>query len=136
MPQKYPHMLKNEIPLWERYLADHAPEYDRFEYDVHVGPMWKRHLGLEPKWRRGAAAVYQKRIDAVGFRSDKVTIFEVKPRAGLAALGQVLGYIALYDEDFSPERDLDAVVITGLVDPAMRQLLDSHGIGVYIYGDV
>lgn len=128
---RYPHMLKNEVVIWEKFLAEHGPRYDKFEYDVHVGSLYPEHEVLDTAWKRGAAAVYQKRIDAVGFQPGVIEIFEVKPHAGLSALGQVLGYLALYDEDFEPFDELRATVVTGLIDPGTRLLLTNHGIGIY-----
>lgn len=133
MPQKYPHLLKHEVVIWEAFMADHGDEYIEFEYDVHVGRMWVEHENLDPVWKRGAAAVYLKRIDVVGRQANSTTIFEVKPHAGLSALGQVLGYLALYDDSFHPDVDLEAVVVTGLVDPGTRMLLEGHGIKVIEY---
>jgi len=34
---KYPHMLPNEIPIWERWLALYGKDFKNFRYDVHVG---------------------------------------------------------------------------------------------------
>lgn len=127
---RYPHMLKQEMKIWEIFLAKYGRKYDRFEYDVHVGKIYPELLKNQGPWLRGAFSIYQKRIDAVGFSPGEITIFEVKPHAGLSALGQVLGYLALYDEDFSPLEELTATVVTGLIDPGTRSLFETHFIGV------
>ena len=44
-------------------------------------------------------ALTQKRIDVVGWNGNRPTIIEVKVRAGLSALGQVLGYVALFKSE-------------------------------------
>lgn len=129
--KKYKHMLKEEEVIWERFLIEHGGNYRSFEYDLHVGRLFPELEKEEGPWRKGAAAVYLKRIDAVGYQRDSITIFEVKPHAGLSALGQVLGYLSLYDEDFSPGEDLKAAVVTALIDPSTRRLLENHGIEVF-----
>lgn len=132
---RYPHMLKNEIAIWEKFMARYGDRFDRFEYDVHVGRLYPEHEVLDSEWKKGAAAVYLKRIDVVGFSPDRVEIFEVKQHAGLSALGQVLGYLALFEEKFSPEAELVASVVTGLIDPGTRAILQNHEIGVYEFRD-
>jgi hypothetical protein len=42
----------------------------------------------------------QKRIDVLGWVGESPTIVEVKLRVGLGTLGQVLGYRALFVEEF------------------------------------
>jgi len=132
MRERFPHMYAAEADIWRRWLKIHRREYQRFEYDVHVGRPWPEHLTLPEKWRRGAEAVYLKRIDVVGFQPDCVTIFEVKPHAGLGSLGQIIGYLALYEEQFAPKEELRGAIVTELVDPNISRILEEHGIDLYV----
>lgn len=132
MAERFPHMYGAESDLWRRWLKIHGKEYDRFEYDLHVGRLWERQELLTPEWRRGAEAVYLKRIDVVGHQPNTITIFEVKPHAGLGALGQVIGYLALYEEQFDPKKELMGAVVTELADPNITRILEEHGIELYV----
>lgn len=132
MPERFPHMYAAEADIWRRWLKIHAREYKKFAYDIHVGKPWPEHLTLPEKWRRGAEAVYLKRIDVVGWQTDTVTIFEVKPHAGLGALGQIIGYLTLYEEQFSPREELRGAVVTELADPNISRILEEHGIDLYV----
>lgn len=132
MPERFPHMYAAESEIWRRWLRIHEREYLRFEYDTHVGKPWPEHLTLPEKWRRGAEAVYLKRIDVVGFKQESVTIFEVKPHAGLGSLGQILGYLSLYEEQFAPSEELRGAIVTELTDPNIERILEEHGIELYI----
>lgn len=132
MPERYPHMYKAETDIWRKWLKVHGREYKRFDYDVHVGVPWPEHLVLSEEWRRGAEAVYLKRIDVVGLQTDTVTIFEVKPHAGLGALGQIIGYLAMYEEKFAPKEELRGAIVTELIDPGIKKILEEHGIDLYV----
>lgn len=132
MEERYPHMYGAEADIWRRWLKAHRGEYLRFEYDVHVGRAWPEHLDLPQVWRVGADAVYLKRIDVVGFQADSITIFEVKPHAGLGALGQIMGYLALYEEQFAPREELKGAIVTELADPNIKKILEENGVGLFI----
>lgn len=132
MGLRYPHMYAAESDIWDRWLKIHKKDYMKFEYDVHVGRLWPEHEELSEEWRKGAAALYQKRIDVVGHRPGEVTLFEVKVHAGLGALGQIVGYLELYEEQFAPGEDLRGAIITELVDPNIKRILEQHGIDLYV----
>jgi len=132
MAERFPHMYAAEADIWRRWLKIHEGEYQKFDYDVHIGRAWPEHLVLPEKWKKGAEAVYLKRIDVVGYQVDTITIFEVKPHAGLGALGQIIGYLALYEEQFSPRKELKGAIVTELVDPNISRILEEHGIELYV----
>lgn len=132
MSERFPHMYAAESDIWRRWLKLHRKEYHKFDYDIHVGKAWPEHLALPEKWRRGAEAVYLKRIDVVGYQADTITIFEVKPHAGLGSLGQIIGYLALYEEQFDPRKELKGAIVTELVDPNISRILEEHGIDLYV----
>jgi hypothetical protein len=93
MAVKYNHMKAGEIEIWDRFLAL-APLGQGWDwhYDVKVGD--GVHLGdYEQAWVKDMAkALTQRRIDALGTRGNQLAIVEVKERAGLGAVGQLLGY--------------------------------------------
>lgn len=134
--KQFPHLLPHEIRLWEEFLSRHELLYQRFEYDVHVGELDERQKRLTGEWKKGAEAVYLKRIDVVGFQPDRITIFEVKPHAGLGALGQILGYLDLYQDKFDPNSELVGAIVTQFLDVNMRSLFAERGIEMYIFPDV
>ena len=99
---KYPHMLPVEAELWDKFLRERTPEFIKLEYDVHVGDVPPPPETL-PDYLKGMfQSVYSKRIDVVAHDPDKIYVIEVKPRAGMTALGQVLAYKFLYERDFKP----------------------------------
>jgi len=130
--QKYKHMYGAEAAIWERWLSRNKNRFQRFVYDVHVGRLYPEHETLEGNWRKGAESVYQKRIDAIGYQAGLITIFEVKPHAGLGAVGQIIGYLSLYEDGFQPAEEVVGAIITEIVDPNVRSILEEHNIEVYV----
>jgi len=61
-------------------------------------------MELDDSWednvKRMATAITQKRIDAVGWKGDQLTIIEVKKSVAIGTLGQVLGYQVLFVQEF------------------------------------
>jgi len=134
--KKYPHMLPNEIPLWERFLSLYGKDFKNFRYDIHVGRGVDPGPDYDPKWRKLAIQLTQKRIDVVGERDGVVWIFEVKPDAGLSAIGQLLAYRALYRRDFNYTGEIKLAVVTTKVNADEFYLFNHYGIIVYEVGYV
>lgn len=133
---RYPHMLPNEIPLWERWLALHGSEYENFNYDVHVGRGTDPGPTYDQKWRDLAITLTQKRIDATAEKDGVVYIFEVKPDAGLGAVGQLVSYRDLYRREFNYIGSIRLVCITTRVDEDIRYVMVKNGIDIYEVGYV
>lgn len=131
---KYPHMLPNEIPIWERWLALYGKDFKNFRYDVHVGEGVDPGKDVPEKYRQLAKMLTQKRIDAVAERNGEIWIFEVKPDAGLSALGQLLAYRQLYRRDFKETRPIKLAVVTTKVNKDEFWVFNQHGIVVYEVG--
>jgi len=108
---KYPHMLPYEAELWDRFLRVRTPLFVSIEYDVHVGDAPEPSPTL-PDYLRGMfQSVYKHRIDAVAHDPDRIYVIEVKPRAGLSALGQVLAYKFLYERDYKPAKPVEMRIV-------------------------
>ncbi len=93
---KFPAMQVDEILVWRNWLELHQQEYDRFDYDVHVGKGHEIGPEFAENIRRDAMLTGQLRIDAVGYKDGQATIFEVKRRAGPQNVGQLLSYNAVW----------------------------------------
>jgi hypothetical protein len=132
MAPKYPHMLPADVEIWDRYLIDHITDYVRYDYDVHVGGSVE---GLE-SWGAEtiamAHALAAKRIDVVGYRPGEICIFEVKPEAGVTAVGQLVMYEQLYQEDFHPEELVTCCLVCENVTPDERRVIERLGFKVLV----
>ena len=106
------HMLPRDIAIWRRFLLQHEEEFTEFRYDVHVGPK----LRLEDpnaSWIGDfSERALSLRIDVVGFKAEEVWVIEVKPNAGLSALGQLMAYRYYLDPSIYAGKVLKACVVT------------------------
>lgn len=132
---KYPHMMPNEEPIWDKFLAIYGHQWEAFDYDVRVGRGVDPGPDYEPEWRRLAQLLTQKRIDAVGYRKGEIWIFEVKPYGGLSALGQLLAYEVLYRETYNPKETIKLALVTGRINQDELTAYRAHGIEVFVVGE-
>jgi hypothetical protein len=94
--QSFPGLLPREILVFRAWLKLHESEYDRFDYNVRLGSGFDPGPTYPQNIRDMAVANTQKRVDAVGYKGEQVTLIEVKDRAGFSAVGQLVGYLHLY----------------------------------------
>jgi hypothetical protein len=126
---RFIHMGPQDKAIWARFLLSGGTKLGPFEYDVRVGdgvPMPASSSQMELKL---ALALTTKRIDALGWSTGKRIIFEVKPRAGLSAIGQLIGYRELYHAQFPDESIPFAHLVTDQLQPDMIRPLDANEIG-------
>jgi len=130
-PIRYPHMLPVEAEIWDKFLKIRQPPFESLEYDVHVGDVPPIPETL-PEYLRGMfQSVYSKRIDVVAHDPDVIYVIEVKPRAGLSALGQCLAYKYLYERDFKPDKPVQMRIVCEREEPNIREIAEQQG--VYIW---
>ncbi len=129
---KYPHMSPGEEKLWERYLTWGPYVFLRLTYDLHLGDS----APLDPTWQPWLVnlvlATSRKRVDVIGETDKEVIIYEVKERAGMNALGQLLCYEALYREEYKPTKPIKKAVITDRLPPNMDILFPQFNIEVVL----
>jgi len=130
---KYPHMSPEDVEVWERYLEQHASEWSWFAYDVRVGDGIPVPPGTPENLARMWHALTQKRIDVVGERNGRIWVIEVKPRCGLSAFGQAMGYRELYRRGFGVRPG--AMVVCEWSDPDAKRLCLNYGIQVVEVGE-
>jgi len=151
---KYPHMGPYEAYIWDQFLMKTDLRFEKIEYDVRVGkpnvPDWliNRLRNLEERLRMGDESVREEyeitlatyksisaltklRIDAVGHTHDLIWIFEVKPRANLLALGQLITYVNLYRIEFNPRKPIMGACVCIAVDPNAKIMFDRYGFRIF-----
>ena len=126
--RKYPHLLGEDIPVWDLFIYQYPDYFDTVDYDVHVGAGIAAPPDEEPDFDRQFRALTQKRIDVIGWKNELPTIVEVKFRVGLDTLGQVLGYRALYLRDNPEVSGLPILVVCHILGPDDKYVLDHFSI--------
>ena len=134
MPNRYVHLGRHEIRIWERYVLQEGMPEGRIEYDVHLGegapvkPEW-------PAWMAGMIkALSSKRVDVVAETRLGITIFEIKRRAGLSCLGQLLGYEALMFKHRGGWKPISLVAVCEEIEPDMMDAFEFYKVRVVMVG--
>lgn len=113
---RYPHMFKHDIRIWERFIDAYGGQFELAAYDIALG-------GIRPTdpfaseadalgWQYSTA----KKIDAAVQGGGEVWLCEVRPDAGLAAVGSVLGYAILSDHDAWTALPIVPTIVTDRMD--------------------
>ena len=126
----YPHMMPADVAIWERFIDNFPYLYDSVEYDVHVGTVPAFVLEHDDKTMRGEIPLYKRKIDVVGHSELNLDIIELKPRAGMAAIGQIKGYTTLYERDMKPTKKPRGVIITDTADSDVKEIAKQEGIKI------
>ena len=129
----YAGMNQEATIVWRTFLRDYEDQFTSFSYNVRVGrglsPGANANEATVAMWR----AVTTKRIDAVGERLGQTWVFEVDPRPGLRALGQVNGYMVLLPSYYQAQSTIQGAVVCTYLGYDMRQVLRAHNILYFQY---
>lgn len=129
------HMSQLDKAIWLRYLMAGGSQFAPFIYDLRVGDGVKMPTGSTDFDIRAALALTTKRIDAIAFHANRVRIYEVKQRAGLSAIGQLVGYKTLHDLAFPSSSVSEMWLITDRLQPDMTTPLITAGINYVEVGE-
>lgn len=128
----YDHMGAQDVALWERFIAAYPTAYDLCQYDVAVGSVPKFDTTVNPDTAGNVERLYMRKIDVVGYKGGGMDIVEIKPRAGMSAVGQVVGYRELYVRDHKPAVTPNAVIITDRSDLDLEHVAAGQGVRVVV----
>lgn len=136
MPAKYPHMTPAEVRRWDAYIAQYGLPEGTISYNVHLGegapialdwPMWMAVM---------VKALSTHRVDVVVERPDEVLVIEVKGIAGMGAVGQLLGYEALWLRERGTDRPVRLVLVCERVEADMMKVFAYYEIEVIVLESV
>lgn len=126
-----PHMLRQDVPVWHRFLDTWSHVFTRLYYDVLLGgPILSLEEQKDPMlrmWRANMA----KRADAIGETPDEVWIIEVATTPGLRAIGQLMTYAALWLEDPPIAKIERMVLVCDYIDTDLIASAAKYGIITY-----
>ena len=125
-------MLAEDVPVWFRFLDRYGSQFEELYYDTLVGgPALSKEEekdGMKRMWRYNNS----KRLDAVGKLKNEVWIIEVSARPGLRALGQLLTYVALWQEDDPFGLIERPILVCEAVDTDLISSAAKYGIQTYV----
>lgn len=119
----YPHLLPDDIDVWEQFLSEHGSAFSPIDYDVRVGEGRPMNDLPTENLQRMAIDLSQRRIDAVGHSGNTRTIIEITHTAGLKAIGQMMAYPTLYRQKYPGSYELKSLLVAGQLESDIRPAL-------------
>jgi hypothetical protein len=124
----YPHMMPEDVAIWERFIEKYPTAYDNCQYDVPVGSIPEFDVTVNAETNAGASRLYKKKIDVVAYKDASIDIIELKPKAGASAVGQVKLYKSLWKKEYSSPIEPRAIIITDAVSDDVREFAREEGV--------
>lgn len=123
-----PHMAPQDLPLWQRCRANFTPRVSAWYFDSAVG----EGSGYPADPSDPIALAYyrltRKRIDAVGDAGPVWLLLELRPNAGLGALGSIQTYRSLWERDPPDHRPVEAWLISNRAEPDTIRTATNAGV--------
>lgn len=129
---RYPHLMEDEIRIWEKFMAIYPGKFETVDYDFRVGHGAQVSDDLADNFSRMATMLSQKRIDVIGWIGDSPTIIEIKRRVGLSTLGQIKGYRTLFVKYFRNFEVPKILVVCETISGDDRDVLDDNNVPVVV----
>ena len=121
-------MLPAEVLVFKAWLSQHEKEYDRFLYNLRLGPGIEPPPGTAEYWRDLAIKSTQLRTDAVAYRGDQPTLIEVKRRATAGNISQLLVYYHVWITSFPLSPPPKLIMVCNSLTPNILPLLQATNI--------
>lgn len=129
---RYPHMLPEERRIWSKFITGKERNYLKLTYDLHLGYGVFPPYDASPQLKAVIESTSRKRVDAIGESVNQITIFEVKPRGGMSAMGQLLTYKDLYVKEYRPTKPIKLALVCERLEPDVSSTLQANGIEIFI----
>jgi hypothetical protein len=123
---RYPHMMPEDVPVWDRWLQSQVPDWTEILYDVKVGRGVDTPEDYPEPYASMAAVLSKKRIDAVLVYPDQHIIVEVKKLADWKAIGQLMGYPVLYERYLEPGVPIIPLLIAESLTLDLQDILEYY----------
>lgn len=125
----YQHLSPRDTALWDQFITRYPNEFELVWYDIPCGCTPLDGQPNDPPWlERYATQTYCKRIDVIAQAGSHFHIIELKPNAGMTALGQVIMYTHCLRDQVPKSYRLEPHIITDHADPDLFPLLARFGV--------
>lgn len=124
---RYPNMLPEDVPIWDKFLDLNANLFKRIFYNVRVGGVVTTDQAQDRKMADMYFKVTAKRIDALCELEKELWLVEVAARPGLRAVGQLTSYVYLWNEDPKINKPLYGVLVGQDIDADLQKVLTFNG---------
>lgn len=129
---KYPHLAHKEAPIWERFIRTNEDFAQTVDYDVVCGDRASVAAGTPEHTKKDWQYLNCYKIDVVAYGGGVVFVIEVRPRAGLGAIGETLSKAIMWQSEHPGAGEVEPMLITDLERPNVRALCAEHDIGYVV----
>ena len=129
---RYPHLGPEDAAIWSKFIQRKPNFYDLVEYDAKVGEGRDYSEHPDDQYKADMVLLSRKRIDVIGFKAGEIHIIELKPKATLSAIGQVIGLMKLYQAENQTTAKIMPVIITDEILPDMANLCGQMGVLLFL----
>lgn len=88
----YPHLMRRDIAVWERWITAHGAGFQAVAYDVAIGGTVPSDPELEPRAIAGWKYSTALKIDVLLKEQTAVWAVEVKTATSVSAIGAAISY--------------------------------------------
>jgi hypothetical protein len=121
-----------EATVMRLWLQQHEDEYDRFDYNVRVGPGRDPGPSYSDSVRKTAIMSSQLRLDAVGWKGDRPTLIEVKNYALVTAVAQLTLYAAVWQLERPSGPNPGLVIVCTNAEPGVGNAAVAAGVALQV----
>jgi hypothetical protein len=132
---RYPHLLPQDAPILTEYLKQHGHLYSTVLFDHRVGEGRDPGPEFEAVYRQMGIDLSQRRIDALGITATEHHIIEVTDAAGVTALGQLLAYQTLLQQQLQTPARPVLILAARTMQSDMAAAYNAAGVHVFLYPD-
>lgn len=128
----YPHLMPEDVAVWERFIAAYPSAYDSCQYDLPVGSIPDFVKEGTPEDHASMEKLYKKKIDVIGHKGTDLDIVELKPQCTMSTIGQVKGYVHLFTREHGDGFEPKPVVVCGGAHPDVLDFAEAEGVRVIV----
>ena len=132
IPPAFPGLRLPERIVLEAWLAKHSAEFGRFDHNVALGPGHDPGPTFPDNIRQMSMQNSKRKVDVVAWVGERPTLIEVKERATPSAIGQLLTYAHLWEQETVYTGTPNLKIICARVSPGVIEAAQKVGISVEI----
>lgn len=125
-------MPSGDFLIWDRFRRMFGSMFSKIYYNVRVGDPSPVPGGLPDEIQKMAEDVSRRRIDVVGEKADSWILIEVKYNAGPEALGQILMYKELWNQDPPDGKPVYTAIVTDRTAGQVSFAVKQYGVLLFV----
>ena len=129
----YPGLNQSSVDLWRKFLKYYESDFSSYAYNVRVGQGIIPPAYLTDQEKQLWVMLTQKRIDVVAERLGETWVIEIVERPGLAAVGQLIGYMHLAEKYLETQETKRAALICARLGHDMAEIFKAQNVMVFLF---